>query len=108
MLNQDDSRDARDQERAQRTAPPVPNRAQQRRKNKTHYDREQMDVTMLPTNERVPLQIGDVIEWRIGFHFEQEPADMRIPKSFRDAVGIVVVVIDEFVMTPMFARPHHD
>src|SRR5438105_12486348 len=98
MLHYDDSRDTHNQEPAQRTAPAVSNCAEQRRHNKTHHDCEPVDITMLPSNQRVFLQIGDVIERRIRFYFEQKPADMRVPESFRDAVRIVMVVIDKFMM----------
>ena len=64
-----------------------------------------MNVAMLPHDQRILFQVGHVIEWRLRPKLEQQPADMRVEKSFADVVGIIVV-IDVFMMAPMFARPH--
>ena len=67
MLDDDYSSNTRDQKGAEGSYPAIPDRAEQRWQNETHRDCEQMDVAMLEPDKRIFLQVGDVIEWRIGF-----------------------------------------
>src|SRR6266480_8001206 len=66
-----------------------------------------MNMSMLPTHERVVLQITHVIEWGLGIEFKKQPADVGVEKTFGNVVGILVV-IGVFVMPPMFACPQED
>src|SRR5262245_40688818 len=66
-----------------------------------------MNVSMLPHYQRIFLQIGDVIEWRLRLELEQHPADVSMKKTFGDIVRVVVVV-DMLMMPAMIARPHQD
>ena len=66
-----------------------------------------MHVSVLPTDELVFLQIGDVVLGLIVIEFEKQPADVRAEEAFGNAVGIIVM-IHMLVMAPMFARPHQD
>src|SRR4029453_15742146 len=107
MLQHHDSRNPRDQESTERSLPSIPQKAEDGRDAKTDQDRDPLDVTILPTNELVFLQVGYVVVRLIGVQLEKQPSDMRIKKSFRNTVRIVVV-IHVLMMTPMFACPHQN
>ena len=107
MLKHDDFGYAADEKTTECADPPVPERAEQGRQNKTHKHRKRMNVSMLPHYQRIFLQIGHVIEWRLRLELEQHPADVRMKKSFGDIVRVVFVV-DMFMMPAMIARPHQD
>ena len=64
-----------------------------------------MDVTVLPHDERIFFQVGDVIEWRFRPELEQQPPDVGVEEALGDIVGIFIV-IDMFMVPPMVARPH--
>lgn len=107
VLQSYDPRDAREKKRSQRTAPSVPQETKQRWENETHHDRNPLNVSVLPDNQSISLEIRDIV---VGFgwiQFENQPADVRKKETFRDAVG-VIVVIDVLVMAAMFARPHEN
>jgi len=107
VLNHDNFCDTADEKTAQRADPSVPEPAEQRWQTKTHQHSEQMNMSMLPHHQRILFQIGHVIERRLRPQFEQEPADVRMKKSFADIVG-VFFVIDVFMMPAMIARPQKD
>ena len=62
---------------------------------------------MLPHHQLIFLQIGHVIERRLRPELEQQPADVRVEKTFADVVR-VLVMIDMFMMAAMIARPHQN
>src|SRR6266478_1820336 len=66
-----------------------------------------MNMSILPADQGVFLQIEHVIVRRLRVEFEKEPADVGVEKSLGDVVR-VVVVIDVLVMPAMLARPHED
>ena len=70
-------------------------------------DRDPLDVSILPPDELVFLQVGYVVVRLIGIQLEKQPSDMRVKKAFRNAIRIIVM-IHMFVMAPMFARPHQN
>ena len=107
MLQDDHACHARDEKGAERSPPSVPKKADHDRDEEADHDRDQLDVSMLPADQLVSLKVADVIQGMIGMQFEKEPTDMGVKETFRDAVGIVVV-IDVFVMTAMLARPGQD
>src|SRR5439155_4259039 len=107
MLQHNDSRNPRDQESAKRSIPSVPQKPEDCRDAEADQDRDPLDVSILPANELVFLQVGYVVVWLIGLQLEKQPSDMREKKSFRNTVRIVVV-IHMLMMTPMFARPHQN
>ena len=75
--------------------------------NEAHHDRDPLDVSILPDHQGISLQVRDIVV-RLGrIQLENQPADVGEEETFRDAVGIVVV-IDVLVMAPVFARPHQD
>ena len=53
MLKYDDFGDAADEKTTEGADPPVPKRAEQSRKNKTHQHGQQMNMSMLPHHQRV-------------------------------------------------------
>ena len=71
MLKHNDFGYAADEKTTERADPPVPKRAEQSRQNKTHQHRKPMNVSMLPHYQRIFLQVGDVIEWRLRLELKQ-------------------------------------
>ena len=63
-------------------------------------DGDPLDVSILPANELVFLQVGYVVVWLISFQLENQPSDMRVKKPFRNTVRIIVM-IHMLMMTPM-------
>ena len=107
MLKHNHFGHAADEKTAERADPAVPKPAEQGRQTKTHQHGEQMNMSMLPHHQRVFFQIGHVIERRLWPQLEQEPAHVRMKKSFGDVVRIFVM-IDMFMMPAMIARPQKD
>src|SRR6266853_3691777 len=104
VLEHDDLGYAANEETSECADPSVPPRAEQRGQGKTHQHREQVNMSMLPHHQWIFLQIGHIIERRLGPELEQQPADMRVEKTFSDVVR-VFLVIDMFMMATMLARP---
>ena len=107
MLEHNDFSYAADQKSAQCSDPAIPERPDYSRQSKTHQDREHMNVAMLPHHQRIFFQIGYVIKGRLRPQLKQQPANVRMKKSFADVVGIVVM-IDMFVVPAVIARPQQD
>jgi hypothetical protein len=107
VLQHNDSRNSRDQESAECSTPPIPQKAEDCRDTEADQDRDPHHVSILPADELVFLQVGYVVVWLIGLQFKKQPSDMGVKKAFRNAVR-VIVMIHMFVMAPMFARPHQD
>lgn len=63
-----------------------------------------MRVFVLPHDEFVFAEVGDVVHWRLRIEFEQKPADVCPEETFRNVVGIFVVV-DVFVVAAMVGGP---
>src|SRR5437660_4532960 len=107
VLDDDDLGYAANEKTSERADPSVPQRAEQRGQSKTHQHREQVNMSMLPHDQRIFLQIRHVIERRLWPELEQQPANVRMEKPFSYVVR-VFVVIDMFMMAPMLARPHQN
>ena len=107
MLQDNDSRNSRDQKSAECSLPAIPQKAENCRDSEADQDGDPLDVSILPADEFVFLQVGYVVVWLIGLQLEKQPSNVRIEKAFRNAVRIIVM-IHMFVMAPMFARPHQN
>lgn len=107
VLGRHDPGDPADQEATQRADPAVVKKSGKGRQDKTDKDGEEKNVAMLPAHERVTLEIGDIIQGRLGIQFEQHPTHVGMEKTLGDVVRIVVVV-GVFVVPAMIARPHED
>jgi hypothetical protein len=107
MLQHNDSRNPRDQESAERSLPPIPQKAEDGRDPEADQDRDPLDVPILPANELVFLQVRYVVVRLIGLQLEKQPTDVREKEPFRNTVRIIVV-IHMFVMASMFVRPHQN
>ena len=105
MLEHNHFCDAADEKTTERADPSVPERTEQGGQNKAHQHSEQMNMPMLPHDQRIFFEIGHVIERRLRLKLKQEPADVRVEKTFADVVR-VFVVIDMFMMPTMFTCPH--
>ena len=99
--------DTSKQESTKGSGPPVPKVAQDWGQAEADQNCDPLDVSMLPADELVSLQIGHVIEWVVGMQLEEQPSDVRVEKPLRDAVRIIVM-IDMLMVPPMFARPHQN
>ena len=66
-----------------------------------------MDVSILPDNQSISLQVRHIVVGFSWIQFENQPANVREEETFRNAVGIIIV-IDVLVMAAMFARPHEN
>src|SRR5215469_9861195 len=63
-----------------------------------------MDKTMLPSHERILLQVNYIIERRERLELEHQPADVSVEESFGNAVR-VFLVINVLVVSTVFAGP---
>jgi hypothetical protein len=66
-----------------------------------------LDVSILPDNEGISLQVRHIVVGLRWIQFENQPANVREEEAFRDAVRIIIV-IDVLVVAAMFARPHEN
>src|SRR5262245_3660498 len=66
-----------------------------------------MNMSMLPHDQRIFLQVGNVIEGLLWPEFKQQPADVSVEKTLADVVR-VFIVIDMFMMAAMVACPHQN
>ena len=107
MLQHDDARHACNEKSPERSAPSVPKNANHGRDEEADHNRDRLDVPMLPADQLVSLKVAYVIQGMIGMQFEKEPTDMGMKETFRDAVGIVVI-IDVLVMAAVLACPGQD
>ena len=105
MLQHNDSRNPCDQESTEGSLPSIPQKAEAGRETETDQDRDPLDLSILPANELVFLQVGYVVVRLIAIQLEKQPSDMRVKNAFRNTVRIIVV-IHMLMMTPMFACPH--
>jgi hypothetical protein len=71
MLQHNDSRNPRDQESAECSTPPIPQKAEDCRDAETDEDRDPLDVSILPADELVFLQVGYVVVRLIGIQLEK-------------------------------------
>src|SRR5947209_19653502 len=104
MLQHYDSRNPGDQESAERSLPPIPQKAENGRDAETNQDRDPLDISILPTDQLVFLQVGYVVVRLIVLQLEKQPSDVREKESFRNRVRIIVM-IHMLIMTPVFTRP---
>jgi hypothetical protein len=82
MLQHNDSRNPRDQESAERSLPSIPQSAEDGRDTEADQDGDPLDVSILPANELVFLQVGYVVVRLIGLQLEKQPTDMREKEPF--------------------------
>ncbi len=87
--------------------PSIPQSAEDGRDTEADQDGNPLDVSILPANELVFLQVSYVVVRLIGLQLEKQPTDMREKETFRNTVRIIVM-IHMFMMAPMFARPHQN
>jgi hypothetical protein len=87
MLQHNDSRNPRDQESTERSLPSIPQKAEDGRDAETDQDRDPLDVSILPANELVFLQVGYVVVRLIGLQLEKQPSDMREKNPFEIQYG---------------------
>ena len=87
-----------------RTQPAGVQEAQQRGHEKPYADRQRKIVAVLPHHQRVFSKIGDVVEGRLWIEFEQDPANVRVPETLGDVVGIIIV-IDVLMMATVIGDP---
>lgn len=107
MLQENDAGHAGDQESAERSLPTVPPKTENYRRDEANENGDPLNISILPADKLVPLQVGHVVVGLIRIQFENKPADVRVEKAFRDIIR-VVVVIDMLMVAAMFARPHQD
>ena len=62
---------------------------------------------MLPDQERVLLQIINVLQIGFRFQLEHQPTDMRKKQALGDTIGIVIV-IHMLMVIAMFGSPPED
>src|SRR6476661_9192286 len=87
--------------------PSIPQKAEDWWNAETDQSRDPLNVSILPANELVFLQVGYVVVRLIGLQLENQPTDMREKEPFRNTVRIIVM-IHMLMMTPMFTRPHQN
>jgi hypothetical protein len=71
MLQHNNSRNPRDQEGAKCSLPPIPQSAEDCRDAETDEPRDPLDVSILPADELVFLQVGYVVVRLIGLQLEK-------------------------------------
>jgi hypothetical protein len=96
--------DSGEQEPAQCRGPTTPKQTQDCRQQETGAQGDGQIVAMLPTHERIALQVVHVVQGRLGPQFEEQPADMRVEKAFGDVIGIIVLIY-ELVVATMVSGP---
>jgi LysR substrate binding domain len=96
--------DTSNQEGTKDSRPSVPKIAQDWGQDEADHDCNPLDMSMLPADELVSLQVGHVIQWMFGVELEEQPTNMRVEKFLRYAVRIIVM-IDMLTMPTVFARP---
>ena len=107
MLKENHTRHSSDKKPSQRScaaAPRVPDCGGQRENDGCANP---MNVAVLPHDQPVLLQVGNVVKGRRRAELEKQPSDVCLEKSFSNVVG-VVLMIDMLVMRPMFTRPEKD
>ena len=104
VLQNDHAENAGNQESAQGRSPAAPGIADRGRQSERDQRANQMDVPVLPPDQWILLQVRHVVEGGRWIKFEQQPADVGVEKALGDTVR-VIVVIDVFVVAPMFASP---
>src|SRR6478672_5305907 len=107
MLQHNDSRNPRDQETTECSLPSIPQKAEDCRDAEANQTRDPLNVSILPANELVFLQVGYVVVRLIVIQLEKQPTDMREKEPFRNTIRIIVM-IHMLMMTPMFTRPHQN
>ena len=104
VLKDDDARHPRNEKCAESRNPATPDKAKDRRKHEGDRRADPVDVTMLPKDERILLQVGHVVERRERVELEHQPSDVGVKETFGDAIR-VFVVIDVLVVGTVFAGP---
>src|SRR4030095_16012452 len=66
---------------------------------------DRLQISTLQADQPVFLEIGYVVVWPIVMELEKEPSDVRVEETFRNTVGILVM-IHMLMMAAMFACPH--
>ncbi len=106
MLQHHHPRHAAEEETAQRADPAARHRpAEERREHEAHRHADPLHVLVLPTDERVLLEVRHVLVRRVGIELEEQPADVREEETLVDGIR-VILVIDVLVVVAVFAAPH--
>src|SRR5258705_9734375 len=92
VLQHNGSRNPRDQESTERSIPSIPQKAEDGRDAEADQDGDPLDVSILPANELVFLQVGYVVVRLIGLQLEKQPSHMREKKSLRNTIRIIVMI----------------
>ena len=104
VLKDDHARHPRNEKGTESRDPAAPDQAKDRRQNKGDQSADPVDVTMLPKDERILLQIGHVVERRERVELEHQPSDVGVKETFGDAIRVFVVV-DMLMVGTVFAGP---
>src|SRR2546430_1028321 len=108
VLDNDDAGHSRDQETAQRGGPSAPRPSDRRGQREAGEDGDEEIVAVLPQHQPVLLQVGYlVVQARLRFQLEENPADVGVEKAFREVIRIVVL-IHKFMVTAMVGGPVQD
>jgi hypothetical protein len=71
VLQHNDSSNPRDQESTERSMPSIPQKAEDGRDTEADQDGDPLDVSILPANELVFLQVGYVVVRLISLQLEK-------------------------------------
>ena len=107
MLEHDNFCDATDEKATERADPAVPDKPCQGWQDEADRDCEEMNMAILPDDQRILLEISNIIERRFWPELKQHPAHVSVEETFGDVVRIFLV-IDVLMMASMIARPHED
>ena len=104
LLDEEDPENTGEQEGTQRLDGATVDPAEDGWKNESDREADEVAPAMLPHDERIALQVGHVVERRLGAELEEQPSDMGVEEAFGNVVGIVFV-IDMLVVVPVVGDP---
>src|SRR5258707_13017566 len=91
MLENNQAGNSGDEKGSKGRAPAAPCVTNNRGKHKGNRCSEPMNITMLPHNDGILLQIVDIIKRRTGIELEEEPADVCVEQALRDQDRILIM-----------------
>ena len=104
VLKHYDTEHARYKKGAEGRFPASPHKADTRREHEGDQDGNQMNIAILPSQERILSQVSNVIEVRFGLNLEHQPAHVGVKEALLDTIRIVIV-IHMLVVAAMFTGP---
>jgi len=104
VMHADHTRKASNEERTKGGAGSSIEEADRGGKSKADDERKRHVELMLPPCQAVFLKIAHPCERRVGSTTKEEPAYVRMEKSFRNIVGIFVMIY-EFVVASVISAP---